>query len=450
MRKSKLQFKTLSFFILIFAFLIFAAGVARASKTDIPDQLFDINLTINDSTVSSIDELSANAVFVSFGKVPTPVEATFTILNSAGNQVHIESDSIVVETELVLNKQFKGLGLKEGKYTLVLSTLYNNSVKDEFRKEFEVAKGVGIDFWIPRFWILIVILTVIASWFLYHAMKPVSEQAPMSSVIRVIEDGRIVNSIMMINRFVVLTIAFLFIYSTWALNIIRFNPLTALFFIIPAIAAANGIWFWYSRARKPDRFYFHLQVLIDAALILAVVYYTGGLYSDFLFLPLIVLSLAALVSLELSSATFIVSAGFYFFMFFYQTWGLSLEEIFQSLGGLNGMKFIRILIFIFMGVLISFTISYFIKEIKRRSKEVEDAKREVYGKVVRGLCDPLTAARLLLEEFDKKEFVSRNPELAKDIDLARQLEKVASEVVKKSMASVHNDFLPTNNKESRI
>lgn len=434
-----------SFFILIFAFFIGVASAVGAELDIIPKQLFDINLTINDETVNSIDELSASAVFVSFGRIPTPVDVTFTILNQAGNQVHIERESIIVETELVLTKQFKGLGLKSGEYTIVLDTVYNTSIKDTFKRKFKILDDrMGINFWISKFWILIMIVVVGAVWVFYQILNPANEQPVKSGLntIRAIEDEKAINGIMLINRFIVVVSSVVLIYLTWVFNIIRFDPLLALLVVAPAVVAINGVWLFYCRSRKPKKFYFLPQVLIDTGLILAVVYYTGGLYSDFLFLPLIILSLAALVSWRLSFIVFALSVSFYFILFFYQMWGLSAQEIFQSFGGLNGMKLIRILIFAFMGALTSFAIAHFINEIRRRNEEIEKIKQETYSKVVRGLCDPLTAIRFMLEEFNKKEFVARNPELAKNIEILRQFEKEAQEVVKKSLRAVDQDFLP--------
>lgn len=257
-----------------------------------------------------------------------------------------------------------------------------------------------------------------------------------------VEDGRVVNNIMAINRFIVLAASLLFIYLTWSLNIIRFNPLVAVFFVMPAIAAANGIWLWYYRAHRPGRFYFLLQVLTDTGLVLAVVYYTGGLYSDFLFLPLIILSLAALVSWRLSFAAFALASGFYLYLFFYQMTGMPIKEIFQSFGGLNGMKLIRILIFVFMGVLTGFTISYFVALVKRKNEEMEKIKREKCVKTVRVLSDSLTAIRWILDMLDDREFLSRNLELAKGIEALRQFKEKILATVKKSLVVADNDFSP--------
>ena len=65
---------------------------------------------------------------------------TFIILDESGNEYAVDKDFIVVTTEEVFRKKFEALYMPEGRYTLVLQTLYNTDVFDEFRQEFEIGK----------------------------------------------------------------------------------------------------------------------------------------------------------------------------------------------------------------------------------------------------------------------------------------------------------------------
>ena len=107
---------------------------------EIPTQLFDISFSLDDSLIQSSDELSAVVTFESFGTVPTPINLTFIILDESGNEYAVDNEFIVVITEEVFRKKFESLNLPKGKYTLVLQTLYNVDVSDEFRQEFEIGK----------------------------------------------------------------------------------------------------------------------------------------------------------------------------------------------------------------------------------------------------------------------------------------------------------------------
>ena len=124
--------------------------VTRSCVPVAPTQLFDISFSLDDSLIQSSDELSAVVTFESFGTVPTPVDLTFIILDESGNEIYREKSEITVTTEEVLRKSFEGLNLPEGKYTLILNTLYNVDVFDEFRQEFEIGmeeKREGISVW---------------------------------------------------------------------------------------------------------------------------------------------------------------------------------------------------------------------------------------------------------------------------------------------------------------
>jgi len=114
-------------------------------------QLFDITFSLDDSLIQSSDELSAIVTFENFGTGPTLIDLTFIILDEVGNEVYREEDRITVIIEEVLRKSFTGLNLPRGKYTLVLHTLYDVDVFDEFRQEFEIRKreilGIPILIW---------------------------------------------------------------------------------------------------------------------------------------------------------------------------------------------------------------------------------------------------------------------------------------------------------------
>jgi len=148
----------------------------------IPSQLFDITFNLEDALIQNSDELSAVVTFESFGTVSTSVNLTFTILDKSGREYAVDKDFVVVTTEKVFNKKFKALYLPDGKYTLILKTLYNTNVSDEFRQDFEISvkkKGItgnAIDFAkgegkLYGLGILIVVLIVWLVWYLIKKRK---------------------------------------------------------------------------------------------------------------------------------------------------------------------------------------------------------------------------------------------------------------------------------------
>ena len=149
----------LTTFACLMALAVLLPNILLLARAEMPRQLFDIKMELEDRLMQSSDELAAVIRYESFGSVPTPVDLTFTILDGSGNVIHSEKGDIVVETENIQRKKFRGLNLAEGKYTFVFKTVYNVDVSDEFRADFEIrAEKSSSLSWL---WIIALILILI-------------------------------------------------------------------------------------------------------------------------------------------------------------------------------------------------------------------------------------------------------------------------------------------------
>jgi len=106
--------------------------------SSLPSQLFDIALIVDQTQINNASDLIARVTFISFGKENTPVEMIFTIIDENGKEYYRSNDKTIIQTEGIFNKTFKELILAKGKYTLVLNTIYNTNIRDEFKQVFEV------------------------------------------------------------------------------------------------------------------------------------------------------------------------------------------------------------------------------------------------------------------------------------------------------------------------
>ena len=106
------------------------------------EQLFDISFFLEETLLKSSDELTAVVTLESFGTQTTDIRLSFIILDEEGNELHTEQQVVSVETERVLRKKFVGLNLRRGEYTIVLETLYNVDVFDEFSQDFEIRRSL--------------------------------------------------------------------------------------------------------------------------------------------------------------------------------------------------------------------------------------------------------------------------------------------------------------------
>lgn len=136
-------------------------GVAGEDSL-LPAQLFDIRLLLDRNEIPRIEDLVARVTFESFGRVPTPVEMTFTLLDADGNELWTSVDTTTVETSAVFVKRFiSAPSLTPGSYTARLDTLYNTGVRDTFEAPFTVlSEEEATSYWI--LWLIGGILFVIS------------------------------------------------------------------------------------------------------------------------------------------------------------------------------------------------------------------------------------------------------------------------------------------------
>lgn len=134
----------------------FAPGEAppEAEEETLPAQLFDIRLLLDRASITRIADLVARVTFESFGRMPTPVEMTFTLLDAEGNELWKSVDTTTVQTSAVFVKRFTGApSLTPGSYTARLDTLYNTDVTDTFNALFTVvSKEATVSYFI--FWLM--------------------------------------------------------------------------------------------------------------------------------------------------------------------------------------------------------------------------------------------------------------------------------------------------------
>lgn len=122
-----------------------------------PAQLFDIRLLLDNNAVSKVSDLVARVMFTSFGRVPTPIDMKFTILDANGKEIWNGSDTTTVQTEAVFIRRFFEAGeLSPGKYRLRLRTLYGQNVEDSFFADFEISSEKKA----PAYWLLAIVIAL--------------------------------------------------------------------------------------------------------------------------------------------------------------------------------------------------------------------------------------------------------------------------------------------------
>lgn len=127
------------------------------NESSIPEKLFDIKMTLEDSFILNANELVARVSFESFGTVPIPINLTFRVYDSVGNLMYTMSDYLIVNVEEIRRYDFSDLVLVSGEYKLVLTTVYGKDVRDEFESSFVVGSETWFNKFIFRKYILVII-----------------------------------------------------------------------------------------------------------------------------------------------------------------------------------------------------------------------------------------------------------------------------------------------------
>lgn len=151
---------------------------SEPAEEGIPAQLFDIRLLLDRDTVSRIQDLVARVEFTSFGREPTPVEMTFSLVDASGMELWSSVDTTTVQTEAIFVKRFTDVNeLPDGSYTLRLTTLYNTDVRDTFEAPFSVSSSAGVSRWV--LWLVLglaALMIVVALFFLWRRRRDDSEE----------------------------------------------------------------------------------------------------------------------------------------------------------------------------------------------------------------------------------------------------------------------------------
>jgi len=107
---------------------------------EIPDELFDITLDLEEKSLTSADKLVVWISLQNFGKKYVPARLIYIITDKNGTEVHKEFEEVRVYTDNSIIKKFGDLNLDPGLYALKFQVEYAGIV-EEFEDGFEIKKG---------------------------------------------------------------------------------------------------------------------------------------------------------------------------------------------------------------------------------------------------------------------------------------------------------------------
>lgn len=197
---------------------------------------------------------------------------------------------------------------------------------------------------------------------------------------------------------------------------INFDPRPILFVLLPAELALSMFWAYLSMKKIVSQRLLLAQLALDVLVITYGVHLSGGAHSQFVFMYLMTIISASLVSfraaifiscLTIASFATLIAAGF-----------------FQAspLGGftLTQNDDIRIAIFLMLVGFIGFQSNFYLRQIQKKDAEVLKLKDEFMFRTIHDLRSPSTILRLVLDKYREQDLAEKYPDAAADITMLKK------------------------------
>lgn len=116
---------------------IIPEGPIEETSEQVPEELLDASITLEENVISSSEDLTARVFLESFGRKFVSARLIYVILDSEGNSVYDSFEETRIYTERVVTKRFDDLDLEEGNYVLNVNIEYAG-ILEEFDQSFEL------------------------------------------------------------------------------------------------------------------------------------------------------------------------------------------------------------------------------------------------------------------------------------------------------------------------
>ncbi len=206
------------------------------------------------------------------------------------------------------------------------------------------------------------------------------------------------------------------------LNVINFNYKLVAFGLLPLYFILSLIWFLLSRVKKWNGRFLYFQLFIDLITITVGIYLSGSTHSEFVYLYLMVVLAAAIVSMRAVITTSLSALIFYLSL-------VALEQlriIPQAAGsyyGIHGNDVIHVAVYSMIALIVTFQGYFYVSRIRKKNEEIMKLKNEFFFHTVHDLRSPETVIRWILEKYNDPEFIKKYPEFKEDLAIVTELNK---------------------------
>ncbi|OHA62409.1 MAG: hypothetical protein A3E07_00470 [Candidatus Wildermuthbacteria bacterium RIFCSPHIGHO2_12_FULL_45_9] len=208
----------------------------------------------------------------------------------------------------------------------------------------------------------------------------------------------------------------------WAIGVFTLDPRPILWGIIPVYWIITLFGFFLSKKEFWDARFAYIQLGVDVIAITLGLHFVGGaLHSDFIFLYVLAVISATLLSLRATVYVSLAAIGLYGSLAFaehFKIWQAAGEHLHR---GFQPDDMIRISIFLLLLGIIAFQSYYFISRVRRAEKETADVKEQFLFRIVHDLRSPMTAMRWILDEYGTPEFLKNHADMKERIFLMQEM-----------------------------
>ncbi|MGE5297798.1 MAG: sensor histidine kinase [Acidobacteriaceae bacterium] len=226
------------------------------------------------------------------------------------------------------------------------------------------------------------------------------------------------------------------ILALWLMHALAFSPGAILLWLIPVyfLLSVMGLTVSHSFPQHARRFNF-LVLAGSFIIVSAIVQFTGANHNEFLFLYIIPIINAALLSTRFSILTTLAAVAMYAGIEYLEELSGTPSGSFE--GGLNEVRHIGLLALI--GIVVSFQTRYYISRIEKTEEALVEAKDQFLFRTVHDIRSPSTAIKFISEKYQKAAVKKKYPEIAEDIGLIREQTQRILDLVKDLLGAVEDE-----------
>src|SRR3989338_335403 len=192
----------------------------------------------------------------------------------------------------------------------------------------------------------------------------------------------------------------------WLGGVIDFDPRPIFFFLIPVYILTSFLWQAIVKRNIFAHPFLLGQLLVDIITVTIGIYFAGGIHSPFVFLYIIIIISATLISLKAVVVAGMAIILVYAFLIFSEI--TDLIPFLVGTGVIDNHDIIHSAVFLLVMILIGFQTYFFRAQTKKKEEQFDNMKDDLLFRTVHDLRSPSTVIRLIMERYDSPLWLEKH------------------------------------------